>query len=41
MTRVRLGPLLLAAAGAVLIWSAVHGANISSSVRDLLAHRGP
>lgn len=31
--------VFLAGVGLVLIWSAVHGANLSSSVRDILAGR--
>jgi len=31
--------VLLAAAGAVLIWSAIYGTKISSVARDLLAGR--
>lgn len=39
MRGVSVGPLLFAAAGIVLVWSAIHGANVTSTFRDLLAHR--
>jgi hypothetical protein len=32
---------VLAGAGLVFVWSAIHGANISASLRDILAGRKP
>jgi hypothetical protein len=33
--------VLVAGLGLLLVWSAVHGANVSDSLRDLLAGRSP